>query len=292
MPSGSPLDAKPLFRPLQSLVRLIPAQARGKQHFVRLFLSDSLRCRAGLVHDRQGNSFFVPSLLDTVGFHLWMDGVYEPDTLAFLRCELGPGDVFVDVGANIGVFSIPLARHVGQTGKVVAIEASPSVSRILKANIEANRLDNVLMVDCAASLDGQDCVDFYEAPPDHFGMGSSGLQFDAKPLTVAAKSLDGILAGQSVKVMKVDVEGYEAHVFMGGSGLLSRKPRPSIVFEFCDWAEERAFPGRRGWAQNILLDAGYRLWTLAAYTEGKPPLDEPIRTGTVSIVAIPLERDR
>ena len=63
--------------------------------------------------------------------------------------------------------------------------------------------------------------------------------------------------------MKVDVEGYEAHVFLGANKLLRSPSKPPVLFESTGWAEERAFPGRRGWVEEILMDAGYELWTLA-----------------------------
>jgi hypothetical protein len=60
-----------------------------------------------------------------------------------------------------------------------------------------------------------------------------------------------------------------------------------VVFEFCDWAEERAFPGRKGWAQEILLDAGYRLWTLPDFLAGGEQLAAPVTAGAGSIVGLP-----
>src|SRR5262249_49819145 len=160
-----------------------------------------------------------------------------------------------DVGANIGAFTVPLARHLHRGGCVVAIEAAPSVAPVLKLNVERNQLANVIVVQCAASTGHNPHIPFYEAPYDHFGMGSSAPQFGVPPIEINAKSIDNILRDNSVSdvaVVKVDVEGYEADVFQGAEVLLNSCHRPRIVFEFCDWAEERAFPGKRGWAQEIL----------------------------------------
>ncbi|MBV8732050.1 MAG: FkbM family methyltransferase [Acidobacteriia bacterium] len=88
-----------------------------------------------------------------------------------------------------------------------------------------------------------------------------------------------------VTAVKIDVEGYEAHVFLGASRLLSCGA--TFVFEFLDWAEERAFPGKAGWAQQILLDAGYRLWSLAEFVRGGAPLTAPITKGKADILAMP-----
>jgi FkbM family methyltransferase len=284
-----PETPKPLHRNLQRLIRLLPPAMKGKQRLTRLLLPAKLRARPALVWNREGQQFLVPSLLEPVGLHLWMDGVYEHETLAFLRQALSPGDVFVDVGANIGVFALPLARHVGLGGRVIAIEASPSVGEVLDGNVSRNRVENIRTVHCAASDGSLESVDFYEAPVAHFGMGSSAAQFDARPIRIPAMPLDRILEEQSAgqpAAIKVDVEGYEAHVFAGARKILTHARRPRIIFEFCDWAEERAFPGRRGWAQTVLMEFGYQLWTLGDYLAGRAPLRAPVLQGTETIVAV------
>jgi FkbM family methyltransferase len=277
---------------LQWLVRLAPPNTPGKQRLFKSLLSRNARSRAAFFRDREGNAFHVPNLLEPVALHLWTDGVYEPETLAFLHSVLNAGDVFLDVGANIGAFAISLARRVGPAGRVVAIEASPVIGGILSRNIGENQLSNILMLNCAASNGGSDHVDFYEAPLDHFGMGSSAPQFGALPIRVPAMSLDKILEAHSVPkvtAIKVDVEGYEAHVFSGAQQTLTQDVQPPIIFEFCDWAEDRAFPGKCGWAQSILQGFGYSLWTLNDYVSGGAPLKEPLTKGTETIVAVSSE---
>ena len=115
----------------------------------------------------------VPNLQEPIGFHMWMDGVWEWDTLEFLLQMLSPGEVLFEVGANIGVFTLPMALRAGPKGHVVAIEASPAVREVLESNVLANRLDNVRVLRCAASDDATDSADFDVAPPGNFGMGSS-----------------------------------------------------------------------------------------------------------------------
>jgi FkbM family methyltransferase len=262
---------------------------RGKQRLTRFLLPDRLRAHPALVSNSEGQWFIVPSLREPVGLHLWMDGVYEPETQAFLRQALSPGDVYVDVGANIGVFAIPLARHVGSSGRVIAIEASPSVGQVLDENVRRNSLENIQTVHCAASDGERESVDFYEAPLDHFGMGSSAAQFNVQAIRIPAMPLDRILEKHSATqpaAIKVDVEGYEAHVFGGARQTLTGSRRPWIIFEFCYWAEERAFPGRLGWAQTVLMEYGYELWRLSDFLAGRAPLRTPVVQGTESIVAV------
>jgi hypothetical protein len=81
------------------------------------------------------------------------------------------------------------------------------------------------------------------------------------------------------------VEGFEAHAFLGAAELLRSAAAPLIAFEFCDWAEERAFPGRKGWAQEVLVEAGYRIWSIDGYLAGAAPLAQPVTTGFLTLVA-------
>src|SRR5207249_3283100 len=106
------------------MLRLCPPRVPGKARLARAILGTYLQARDVYVHARYGCTFLVPSLSEPIGFYLLVDGAYEPMTAEFLLSHLTPGATFVDVGANIGVLTIPAARRVGPTGRVVAVEPS------------------------------------------------------------------------------------------------------------------------------------------------------------------------
>lgn len=237
-----------------SALRLLPVGMHGKMRLANLIYSQDYRARECTIRLSNGSFLHSPNLLEPVAFSLFIDGVYEPLTMRFLNSFAGTNSTFIDVGANIGAFSIPLARRFS---RVFAIEASPSVLVYLRRNVSLNDLDNVSIVPCAASKPGVDSVPLYIPPDKSFGMASSAPQFHAEPISVPAISIDS-LVDQSpetkVSVIKVDTEGFEADVFLGAKNLLSRPDAPPIVFEFCDWAESRCFsPGA---AQRALLSFG------------------------------------
>jgi FkbM family methyltransferase len=264
-------------------LRMMPT-VRGKKRVARMLLSNSAQARSYLVRDRAGNRMLLPNLLEHGGLCVAVDGGYELEILKFLENRLDSDSVLVDVGANIGCLTVPLAR---KTARVIAIEASPKVQPYLRQNVQLNGLSNVTIVDRAASFPGNSSVPLYIPPMNHFGMASTAPQFGVEPISVPAAPLDTILDTlgiSDVTAMKIDVEGYEAHVLLGARNLLSRGT--TIVFEFMDWAENRAFPGKVGWAQEILLDTGYRLWQLSQFVRGGPPLTAPLRKGTGDIVAL------
>src|SRR5438552_17744425 len=89
----------------------------------------------GTVMDRFGFTYEVPDLREPIAFHLLINGTYEPETRDLIFRVLPIGGVFIDVGANIGTFTIPAAKRVGQSGCVIAIEASPDVFKILEKNV-------------------------------------------------------------------------------------------------------------------------------------------------------------
>jgi FkbM family methyltransferase len=226
----------------------------------------------------------LPNLLEPGGLCVAVDGGYELEILKFLKSRLDRDSVLVDVGANIGCLTVPLAK---KAARVIAIEASPKVQPYLHQNVQLNGLSNVTIVDRAASLPDNSSVPLYIPPMSHFGMASTAPQFGVEPISVPASPLDTVLDTlgiSDVTAMKIDVEGYEAHVLLGARNLLSRGT--TIVFEFLDWAENRAFPGKAGWAQEIMFDAGYRLWQLSQFVRGGPPLTAPLRKGTGDIVAL------
>jgi FkbM family methyltransferase len=230
-------------------------------------------------------------LRDPIGFHLAISGSYERTAVDFVLKQLAPGMTFVDVGANIGVFTISAARRVDPLGTVVAIEASPSIFSYLVRNVRLNDLGNVRLIRCAALDRNEPNVPFYEAPVSHFGMGALAPQFGSRPIAVPARTLDDILADEGIRrvgVLKVDVEGYEAAVFRGAEHLLTGTSAPIVVFEFCDWAEARVPGGQVGDAQRVLRDAGYRIWRLKDFTKRRrpQPLEKLLTEGYEMLVAV------
>jgi FkbM family methyltransferase len=267
-------------------LRMIPYGTRGKARLARLLLGRALdqqdrltRCRDGL--------FVVPNLRGNIGFHMLIDGVYEPDEVDFVVQRLRPGGCFLDVGANIGLFSVAASNRVGPSGRVIAVEASPKIHPYLERNVELNQATNVTLVNKAAA--DQACtLAFYDAPTANFGMGTRTNLFGIKPVHVAGERLDAILEDArvvTVDVMKIDVEGHEAAVLRGASRLLGGPSPPLIVFEFCDWAEEKAEGARKGDAQRILRDAGFQVWHLRDFLRGEAPLHDVVTAGFLTLVA-------
>jgi len=139
----------------------------------------------------------------------------EGDVYNFILSNLKLGDIFVDVGANVGYYSILAPKLVGTNGKVFAIEPIPQTSQVLKFNIKLNKLENVIVIDEAgwhtyAKLK-------LKIPMGEFGLASSFRNGELE-VDVDAIPLNEVLAHtglSQIKLIKIDVEGAEYEVLRG-----------------------------------------------------------------------------
>lgn len=142
---------------------------------------------------------------------------YNREELDFLRLHTPVGGSFVDIGANVGTYALPLARHVGAQGRVIAIEPHPVTHARLAFNRAASGLDQVTLIAAAAApSDGELMI---ETDGDNLG-ASHVVTGSASPeaIRVPSRTLQGILdqAGLAkIDALKIDVEGFEDRVLIG-----------------------------------------------------------------------------
>ncbi len=166
-------------------------------------------------------------------------GTIEATERAFFRQELQPGQVFFDIGANLGLFTLTAAKRVGPSGRVFAFEPSAREARLLQHNIDQNGFKNVTIVRGALS-DHEGKARFAVATDG----GTNSLAKTTHPEqviqnweTVPLTTLDSFVAKHAIErvhMMKIDVEGGECDVLRGGSALFSRTDAPVVLSEFCD----------------------------------------------------------
>lgn len=171
---------------------------------------------------------------DHVGRHIFLTGDYEPETTNVFVKILKDGDIVLDIGANIGYFSL-LARHcVGKDGHIYSFEASPAICKMLIRNIGINSIDNVSVYNNAV-IDSERNVDFYVANDSHLGISSIRSINDASyKQVIKGISIDSLLDKVcNIKLIKIDIEGAEYHALKGMIKVIQRD-RPYIVFELTD----------------------------------------------------------
>ncbi|MFI5704064.1 FkbM family methyltransferase [Streptomyces xanthochromogenes] len=232
--------ATPLSDALVTLGRKYVRDAPGSvgkaamaDRFLNPYLRDHPRRR--VVEARSGARFAVDTQ-DLIQRYLYLFGVWEPHMTHWLRERLRPGDVFVDVGANIGAFSMLASRLVGETGRVIAIEASPEFHRRVLQHVELNGCSNVRAVNIAVA-DSRKTLTFVLASSKNMGANSI-VPFGGpaeSTFEMAALPLSEVLRADEIakaRVIKIDVEGAEGGVIRGLAPVLGDlRPDVEIAVE-------------------------------------------------------------
>jgi FkbM family methyltransferase len=166
-----------------------------------------------------------------VGRHV-RSGEYEPEVTAVFRRLLRPGMGVIDLGANIGWFTMLSAALVGPSGYVLAVEPNPRNARMLEASRLANGFANVTLSQTAAGP-GTGLLVLHRS---HSNGTTSAAPADAVALlsaeTVACVRPDALVpAGRRIDLIKADVEGAEHLALLGCTDVI-RRDRPTIVSEF------------------------------------------------------------
>lgn len=158
---------------------------------------------------------------------------------------------FVDVGANIGIYSI---RYGARFERTFAVEANPLTFDILKANLSLADVGTVTPI-CSGASDRQGTASLQVPTAGLLGWARLGEDIDwqARSVTIPVAPLDDLLDAQGprsrVSLMKIDVEGHERQVLLGARRILERDA-PVVFYEALSGTEGQA-------CSRILLDAGY-----------------------------------
>jgi FkbM family methyltransferase len=186
-------------------------------------------------------------------------GAFEPQETALVRGWLKPGMTFVDVGANVGYFSLLAASLVGERGRVYALEPSPYAYARVAATLRANRMPQVHAFQMGLSAEPGELA-LYLPPEDaHFHSPTMSAGSGGRPVAVPVRRLDDALdewGVETVDLIKVDVEGHEPFVFEGASRVLRTGRVRAVLVEFNDfWLRQQG--GDPEALYRTLLDAGY-----------------------------------
>lgn len=178
--------------------------------------------------------------LDHAHAGLIVRGTLEPPVQEALRRLLAPGDVFYDVGANIGFFTILGARLVGPTGRVVAFEPVPACARAVGRNIELNAFGHAEIREEAVGAAGGRAQLLVVGEASWSHLASTGRHADVRDeIDVRVVAIDELVASGEIPppdVLKIDTEGAELQALEGMRATLEQH-RPSIVCELHDTNE-------------------------------------------------------
>jgi FkbM family methyltransferase len=167
-------------------------------------------------------------------------GAIEPPLTKFFTTAVLPGHTVVDIGANVGYFTVLAAKRVGPTGRVVAFEANPATCALLRDNLSLNWLtDHDVTIRNEAAHSENASIKFHASA--RF-VGDSSTQErpehehridEITTIEVPAVRLDDALAAiPAIDLLKIDIEGGEYRAFLGMMGLIRERRIRRIVFEW------------------------------------------------------------
>ncbi len=230
---------------------------------------------------------------DYIGNFVYYWGCWEPDETWVLEQFLRPGDVFVDVGANVGYFSLVAAKLVGPSGRVIAFEPTPPTLDRLRDNIALNDLANI-EVQAAAVFDQETTVTISQ--PHDANTGANSIRPNANPdapsWQVPAVRLDRALpAGLPIRLLKVDVEGADLHALRGGAERLRGADAPFVMCEVGD-GMLRQMGASSAELMGLMAGLGYRAYfcSRCRFTPAAPEEVAKLDSPNVVFSKVPLGR--
>lgn len=173
--------------------------------------------------------------------HRYVDEVYEPEVFHLLKKELNRDDIFIDVGAYIGIYSIILSRYLGQNGKIYAFEPAPENVKLLLKHLALNKAkEKVEVMPCAVG-DGCGSRRLFasgEHIQNSFAAAAMGDGTEIDTVEVSVTSLDAFCRERSIHPtwVKVDTEGWELPVLRGAQDLLSGNKDVRFIVEMHPYA--------------------------------------------------------
>jgi len=203
---------------------------RALAYLVQRYL---LRRRFLTARSRLFDATFKVVAADFIGRRLYKQGAYEAGTIEFLRryLTLQPGDLVLDVGANIGWFAVFFDRQAPEGAEVVAFEPDPVNFGLLTYNLQANGCRKVTAVRLAAS-DARRTGRLYLYPDKNRGRHSMEPSEGREVVEVETTTLDEFLGDRAARVrfLKLDIEGHEYAALAGARTVL--RHLPSLLMEY------------------------------------------------------------
>lgn len=207
-----------------------------------LFVKWLLRIKRQVYLLPEGKRFFIDPISE-YGLKIMRNNNYEVDMTNQIKEILNPGDVFIDLGANEGFFSIIASSLVGSKGCVIAVEPQQRLWEIIIKNIELNSLSNVQLLPYGiGSNPGMAEMNIY--PSLNSGASSLANSFNFKvslkkmrkaiysKSEIAIKTLDQLFEfSGKIKLIKIDIEGFEFEALKGATKLLENDCIENLLIE-------------------------------------------------------------
>jgi len=175
-----------------------------------------------------------PALDKGVERSIFNTGTYEAGTLHAFDLLLKKGDIFIDIGSNIGLMAIYASQKVGTTGHIYSFEPEPKTYKILCENCDINNIKNITLNNIALGAKESKGI-IYSNLDINRGAASLVRRDGTKGTEISISTLDNYLDSKNirqVKLIKADIEGYEFEMLKGASKLLHSEYAPILCIEY------------------------------------------------------------
>lgn len=217
---------------------------------------------------------------DWARYRGYIYGNWEPVATEAIISHVRPGMCTFDIGAHLGYYSLLLAKCVGPGGRVVSFEAAPGNFSTLKKNILINNLDQIDLINMAVfSRPGM--IGMSVSPTDTgSGDWSINRQLNAGSIQVQTISLDQFCEAHRVSpdFLKIDVEGAEYDVLVGGRDIIGRS-QPSMLIELHHFDGDLS----TNRVPDLLEKWNYRIQWLEKWPQTSQILAQPSSTRPVRV---------
>jgi len=183
----------------------------------------------------QGHKMFLDPRDGIISKHLSNEGFFEPTETALVKREIKEGDVILDIGANIGYYTLIFAKLAGEKGRIFAFEPDPDNFFLLKKNVEINNFRNVTLIKKGVSSKNEK-VSLY-LDEENKGNHTIFPQKGRKSIEVEVVRLDDYFEDYEGKInfIKIDIQGAEIIALQGMRNILEKNKEVKILAEF--WPE-------------------------------------------------------
>jgi FkbM family methyltransferase len=198
----------------------------------------------------------------SVGHELIVKGIYEPRTSILFSLVVKEGDIVVDLGANIGYYTLLASKKVGKSGRVYSFEPEPENYKLLLKNLKLNNACNVIPLQKAV-LNREGTIKLYldKGNPEGHTIIPLSPNSSKRFIEVECIVLDKYFKGRKIDVIKMDVEGAEYLVLLGMTKLIDENKTVSLFVEFSPNHVKRTGHNPSGFI-DMLLNLNFEIFNI------------------------------